>query len=368
MDSVRVVWTVGGAEDESVLLRSLGGAGFGPGGRVAVADLQLPGVYVLDSRGAVELRLDRRGPGPGEFQVPDKAGFISDSVWVRDPGATRVNWFDLAGQMIRTRSFGRVAVGEYFVHGGEPLQNGWLLEQPMPPGDVGSDSPPPLPLVLRDVNDSLRVVSTIPQPGPSTAAILLRNGFYSYGQQFVKANPIVRRIDGGSGFFVVEQQLPEGAHGRFTVSSFGPDGSLERRWTKEVPRSGSASEIRDSIRVRIFNWLDSSAEANFREQFDPETTAEAYWVPASLPPVSEALGDSRGYWLGREVFREPRTWERFTLEGKIEARISLPSSVVPMASDGLRLLTRSLDDFDVPLIRLLVVEKVGQQSPGGPRN
>ncbi len=83
-----------------------------------------------DLRGHLLSRFGRKGSGPGEFQMPARAGWFADSLWIYDDGLRRVQLFDRTGKFVRS-------VQSTWGSAARPLStSSWLVE----PGPTRSPS------------------------------------------------------------------------------------------------------------------------------------------------------------------------------------------------------------------------------------
>jgi len=86
-----------------------------------------------DVRGRLLNRFGRKGSGPGEFQLPVRAGWFADSLWIYDDGLRRVQLFDRTGTFVRSvqSTWGSA----------RPLSaDSWLVE-PAPTGQSATSFP-----------------------------------------------------------------------------------------------------------------------------------------------------------------------------------------------------------------------------------
>lgn len=78
-----------------------------------------------DFRGRLLSRFGRKGSGPGEFQLPSKAGWFADTLWIYDDGLRRVQLFDRTGTFMRSAQ-------STWSSAGHPLSAGSWLVEPTP--------------------------------------------------------------------------------------------------------------------------------------------------------------------------------------------------------------------------------------------
>lgn len=72
---------------------------------IYVLDPAAVGVHRFDRDGAWQNTFGRKGEGPGEFRRPDAMGWVSDTLWVADPGLNRLSFFDRNGGFFRSIRF-----------------------------------------------------------------------------------------------------------------------------------------------------------------------------------------------------------------------------------------------------------------------
>ena len=75
------------------------------GDHIYVLDPAAFGVHKFDRSGQWLKTIGKRGKGPGEFLAPSGMGWMSDTLWVADPGLGRLSFFDPGGPFIRSVGF-----------------------------------------------------------------------------------------------------------------------------------------------------------------------------------------------------------------------------------------------------------------------
>jgi hypothetical protein len=326
-------------------------------GVTVIADSRLPSLVLIDSDGSLRWTIGREGSGPGDFQRPAFVGFRGDSIWVWDNRLSRITWFDIAGNVLETRPLTPEAAGAFMYRGGEVMDDDWILEKPIAWAEDVSEATPPQPVMLRSPSGELRRVDELEVPSPMMAARPMRRGNYSYGPQFVTAEPIVRSATDGDFFFILERKPAASPSGEIVIRTYRVDGRERRRVIIPYQARKGGQQIRDSIRSRFETWLAEDAAPSLREQFTLESSVAAYWVPERLPPATDAFADSEGFWIGREVFRTPRMWERYDREGTLLHEVPLSPDVEVLAASHGRLVIRTRTHLNAPVVRMLKVQE-----------
>jgi hypothetical protein len=74
---------------------------FDPHGRIGVLEGQAQEIRVFDRHGQHVRTIGAKGQGPGEFSEPIGMGWsASRSLWIPDPGNTRISVFDTASRFV----------------------------------------------------------------------------------------------------------------------------------------------------------------------------------------------------------------------------------------------------------------------------
>jgi hypothetical protein len=277
----------------------LGLLAVGSRGRLAWTEARTPGVFVRDASGKVR-SLGRPGGGPGEIQRFGGLGWIADTLWVGDNGASRVQFFTDTGEYrggvrLRPRVSWAPRPGGRFV-GLEHL----ALSPPTNPFVVaawtpGADRSDTLVVFPRPTEIVLIGAADTPNPHPLLPATA------------VAVNPSHTRFCGAVPVDASTSELR-------CVDDEGRT-RLEVRLT--LPPRALTDVVYDSV-VRSISRQTGRPEALIRDRVTR---------PRSLPQVlSLMVTDDGDMWVARSHRYEPiASWTRLRADGTVRDQVQLPT-------------------------------------------
>ncbi len=317
---------VGGGEDTLSLTRVTGAALDGDGNLFLAQPLD-HSVWVLSSEGALTRKIGRPGSGPGEFLSPALVGVRGDTLWVTDPGLSRLNFFTLQGQFLTSIAFTAVYPGTGYAPGGAgvPLGSGETLASPA--FRMSTEGPRREPLLKLSpegvVTDTLGWwESSIPidarlDLGKGGWVIMLTQPFMDLSHVEVSKD--------GSRIWVVTRFLPGGPTATSRVVAIGTaDGDTLVDTHVSVPGVRVTDEQVDRI-LRERYGLDTPPEGLTSARFEA-LLRRALVVPEYVSPVEYIVPDGQnGLWLpvadGRWIILDAQGSQVGTVEGPAGLRV-----------------------------------------------
>lgn len=121
----QALWSIGGEDDEDVLLGLVSGTAQGPDGNTYLLDTQLSQVLAISPEGELVATLGREGDGPGEMRRPHSLFFLDDHTLAVVQGfPSNLTLLNLDGTPA-----GRISIG------GEASEGGFKMIQKAIPSD-----------------------------------------------------------------------------------------------------------------------------------------------------------------------------------------------------------------------------------------
>ncbi|MCH7563504.1 MAG: hypothetical protein IH968_06745 [Gemmatimonadetes bacterium] len=297
--------------------------------------------------GSVVASIGRAGDGPGEFSFPTALGVIGDTLWVMDPRAQRINYFENL-QFVEAVAFSqpsglhpeRRAREVAVLKGGGVL----MVTDSQSPFDPSVTTTPSLILVRHD--DRLDTLATYSTDNRAGFLIRMSGGAISMMRPFTQ---------------------PFTAAGRWAVS---PDATAvllvdqEQSGVEQGESSFGVTMLRTSGDTVLSTRLSYSpipippghveaVLADLRgDQFTEEEVRESIFLPPHYPPVSGALIATDGsIWIGREAqLNSSVTWNVLSSTGEWIANLTIPSGFTVHAVSGDHVWGLTHDEFDVPYV------------------
>ena len=357
---------VGSVGDSATVLTWFRAMEVGPGGLMYTVHPQEQVVRVFDADGAVVRLVGGRGEGPGEFQNVGTLGWVADTLWVLDFSGYRFSQFDADGDYLGSFSVP-------FVAGPDPTQRqpprayGLLFDGTVhgaPPAfshliDAGVITHDVPMLMTRDgqVTDSL-----LPVPyGRNLWAISdpdAPNRGGTYMSQPYADGPQWGFVPGERALVVLDREAPtqaEGAAFRLTKVDFAGDTLFSRTYPYEAIPLPEA-EV-DSILDTTVAWISGSRfMGGLAEGTARAWAARGLYRPPFRPPIAAMVLARNGeIWLQEPSSGDQAPWLVLSRTGEPTARVSLPSSVNVLVTDGAHVWGSENDEFEVPyLVRFRV--------------
>ena len=308
-------------------------------GLVYVKDRLYQGITVLDRDLTFIQTVGRAGSGPGEFTYITRMSILDeDSLAVYDRDLDRMTVFDPATRAVAHTLLNPLGVSpddqrrlaqEVFRVSGGPAYLGVSRRPYYASGD--SDAPPIRTDIIMSVDSSGTFRdSVIVVPSPERL-VARRPGFVSAGPHPFGRTSWIRPL--GRDRFVYANS------GHFDVAVLDLAGDTVQSFsypTTTLPVTGAQMDAQVSdMRPELAAVLRDGA---------PYT-----WPPLVGLVVDNSGATSISIWVG---VRGDDAWEwaGFTEEGEYAGSVFLPAGAILMAASGQRLLSVSLDEFDVPEI------------------
>jgi len=314
-------------------------------GRLLIGQPEDAQVRVHAPDGSFLNMIGQGGEGPGEVGRFGDFGLREGGIWLHDAGNQRMYHFRIDGTFVDGEPWAQV------VERVDPVAFLW--------GIAGLTRAP----------DGSAIVT----PGFS-----VRPGDAQRAESILRRIPVRRMTSGEVGDTVFlsaspyATEAPSGAVAVVSSSALtatGPDAERifwVHRTTEGNPEPGqfevgAVSVEGDTLFSRTFSYEPIPApRARLREEYlgarseaVQERIRDRLWVPETYPAVSTSAVTSDGlYWIGRERDQEPRTWWGLDPDtGEHVAIVRLPESERILDQRGDVLVTRRVDEFDVPYVR-----------------
>ena len=325
----------------------------GPSGHVLVKEQIGKSLRVFSPTGSLVRTLGQRGQGPGEFINVDGFGLLGDTIWVSDGASARVTYFDLSGKLLGTLradsgvmpvrdSAGRVvqvariqSSGAVALHG-----DGTALVKPvMFPGDadtLGVTRMYPWWLTTRrgQVLDTVLSVALESQLVRITSADGSRRNFLF--NPFPQRQTAAASVDGRR-LALIDASYSGRDAWTYTVRMSDQRGRT--LYTRRFPFS------RAPIPAKVVDSVGTDLATRYRNYV---RVREALFVPASYPPVTQALVANDGsVWLRGRDDRAGTMWTILDPAGNPVARVREPARTRFLDLDGgLWAVERDADDVE----------------------
>lgn len=330
-------------------------------GRIAVLDILAGEVRVFSENGAFQYRIGSRGPGPGEFALPDRMALVrNDSIMVHDQGSFRQHVFSDRGAYGRSvadaritswRSLwdmprawfpdGRYLLAENIDHRKLPQRRGVATAEWRVMAPDGSD---------------LGVIAVLPaahgEAQPSVGGYQVNGTTIFSPKQSYGAD--------STGFWHAFPQTYEIRH--ITVDG-DVDRIVRRSWEPEAVPGSLVSRARDRMETGYRERAASQPES--RERLEAERAAIKF---ADTLPAFRRIHVTRqgGLWVERyprasEIDLDdqdrygpkgPSEWSVFDSQGSWIGNVAIPDGFTIHEIGPDHVLGVWRDDFDVSFVRL----------------
>jgi len=360
LDEALAVWSVADSAETTIgrrpdepphLFSKVIGAVRLSDGRIVVGDELTREARYFDPRGEHLLTVGGQGEGPGELRFL----YAVD----RMPGDTVVlggwpigyrYWFDQEGRFLSRPMLGPWFPGQL----GRTLPDGSLLLDSYPSGSLGNEVET---WIARGEDPTMRprgVVERVDRLGRSShdtiAAIV--------GAEYLKSGTwpgrlAVHTLPSSTTTLVTwdDDQIYTANTGRPEIRVFGYEGGLERLIRWEVEPVAVTSADRDAFRQAVIARLRNPAQQ--RPHYE-RWLSDVEW-PEVRHAFDTVLSDQDGrLWIKESApaDADPSDWLIFGTDGRALARVELPGGVRVLFIDGTHLVGTSVDDLDVPTIRV----------------
>jgi hypothetical protein len=343
----------------------------GPDGSIFTAHPQESQIRVHDASGSFVRTIGRQGEGPGEFDRVGPMAIVGDTLWVLDYGLYRFSYFDLEGNLLRTR---RIPIDLGDSRTDIPPRPRGLLRD----GTIIGSPPAFSDLVASgDLTENYFVrMDTLGNAADTIATYSLVNTtceitnnetgpayFGSYQSQPFSDAEIVRVSD----YDMTAVRVTRGPPGAddppaFTVTVWEIDGDTV--FSRAFPYNPIPlrTAIVDSI---IDEFAESVASSRFlagRATFDEAArwARESLYLPEYHPPVSSlVIGADGQLWLRAEELGEPVSkWRILSADRDPVGVVELPSGFAMLYARGMQVWGSEYDELDVPyIVRYRITEQ-----------
>jgi hypothetical protein len=323
-----------------------------PDDRILVGQPTIASMAVFDADGRYLRSVGRRGPGPGEFNVLGRLGWLGDTLWVVDFG--RIHLFSQELEFIETIAphLDRRPGVPHMIPG--PLMgDGSIAFAGIPvPDDI------PLPMILgtrrgdvlrtlgheKDLRRSFRVTfadtqsTSVPDPWPSHSLW-------------------IHAADGES-IVVVNRRTTEGR--TFQVLRIDLNGDTAMKRAIQYSPRAISRDVADRAYRALADRFDgrrmtpAAVERALRDQVQ---------FPRFAPPVSALVAGLDGtIWLRREDLRaESVEWQVLSESGQTIGTLSLPGDLDVKRARSNRVWGVVKDELDIPYVVTYAVTGSGGQ-------
>jgi hypothetical protein len=324
-------------------------------GAVFIADAISRDVRIFAAAGAYESTFGRSGRGPGEFGRLLSAGLLGDTLWVIDSGLRRATLFSRAGEVLATIS---TAVEATYGPAGQAKRLHYMTA--LLPGG----------LAFGTATTGESNASVLPQPEAATPVLLMtragrtvdtlawistKNAYFAsmidggigqvIGRQRFSDAPLTILAPSMSRLFTVDRSVstaPRTTTFRVVALEAGGDTLWSRNYLY-VPRRLEKDSI-DSYLASLQRSFARSGSAR-----TPAEIRQIAFIPEYRTPVTSGFAAGDGtLWLRREQGRSIVEYAVIGPDGRLLARLNVPSSVTLMAVAGSKAWGVEVDADDVP--------------------
>ncbi len=298
------------------------------------------------------------GEGPGEFTFAYDAGFVGDTLWIRNLVPAFVSFFTLDGEYLRTERPTRQVIARGGVPRGPAamLRGGATLVVDVVPlgGRRGRGE---VPLMIVDAGDrEADTIATLIDP-PS----LYLPGVGSVAGRPYPPPPYFKALPFGGGAVVAEWGGTGTSPGAVELRRYGADGSLQARDTVLFSPLSLDREAEDSLIGAVADTV-RAALAKVRAMGVPNPPEAPADLPelireqlglgvGFLPPIRALLAGTDGtIWLERLTGPSTGEWVCFDSGARALFRVTLPSGELLQAASRGQVWTTWTDSLDVPYI------------------
>lgn len=356
---------IGSLDDLDQALTAIARPVLGSSGELFVPQPGDANVRVYDSEGRLLRLIGQRGNGPGEFQQMSSVGFIGDTLYIADVG--RVTLMSASGEYLTSEPLSGPMWADggvtYFpgapqdyvrIRGGDALvKPGLMVRGPL---DAGLRLP-----VLR-LGGGGGILDTIvwwAAPAGVSAQISRGGQTFSVSSPFPQG-PFVEILPDGSGVVIVD--WPAGTVGEEGSSTFAVlvidlnGDTLAAVRHPYVPLEMTSDVLASELaRVSVFPRNHSDAPSVLEIE---RALRAARGIPSHRPPVSGlAVGQDGTIWIRREASVDSVRWDALGPNGQASGSILLPKFQSVVAARNDVLITRHLDELDVPYLTRYVVAR-----------
>lgn len=304
----------------------------------------------FDEAGVFRRRVGREGDGPGEFRrIRYLRALPSDSLLVFDSNSRRVTVLAPDGAFVGSETIG--------IHDEQPVTvAGALLDGTLLTRTVMETPPVSTPLYRVRMTFAVSRDGTV-QPlgtylGPE-AALHVDGSGGGIGSVFISVLPFARSVHAAAGpnhFFV-------GSSDTWQIDVWDAEGRLVRIIRVAIPVAPVTDEVRQAYIAGELERRRLAAEARgqpfqepaVRQQLNAEPHAPA--LPAFGGLLATADG---GFWARDFTMRDAgpvqESWTIFDADGRLTARIHMPTAFTPLHVDGTLVLGVYRDSLDVPYV------------------
>ena len=333
----------------------------GPNGTIYTLHPQEHAIRVHTPTGEFVRTIGREGEGPGEFSNPGPIGMLDDTLWVLDYGTYRFTYFDLAGELLGSKTI-PIDLGDDPTHS-PPRPRGLLSD-----GSISGQSPTwshavasgdLVETAILRLDTTCRVIDTIvaysventvwevaDPSGQSTMRSYTNQPFGETALVGISAHfPLVVTID---------REVPQSAEDAtfgVTAVAFSGDTLLAQRYSY-TPMPIDGSLVDSLIETRAARVASSPFPSAPTPDRAAEWARQSLHVPEYHPPVSGLLlGKDGSIWLGAEKVGGPSVdWRIIAASGEPIGTVALPARFTLLEAENDLVWGIEYDELDVPYI------------------
>ena len=339
----------GSGADSEQFMSSIAGLKIDESGRILAADVNESRITMFDSTGRWIRNIGRQGNGPGEFSSIGTFGFFSDSIWVIDPDAKRVQLFLADGSFARMFECS-VQPSDPTAYSSAPpaayLGNGRVLARLEPKSWQGIGDSVRLPDLLVTATESGVVADTL-SALPMPWSEIIHYSTTSMSRPYpIRTTP----------YFVVAPRTPE------LAVVLRPDPTDERGGVYKVVRyhgdqlgsdtvvmSYSPRRVDQRIIDSLIPWPETEDLPALRD-LNRARREHARW-PKFLPAVNRTIiGRDGSLWLANDWSLTPSRWLVLSPDNRVVGAVDLPQKLRVLQADTMRVWGVELSDSDVPSV------------------
>jgi hypothetical protein len=318
-------------------------------------------VMAFTLSGDFKLAWGGEGQGPGEFMMPTRIGLLGDSIWVVDPMARRVTFFNKGGAVLGTSRVRAPRLGG-LLEAGDPwaiLTDGSFVSEPRYNISPGYETDlPRVPFLL--VSAEGVVLDTLAEYPTANRwwAISGESDPTGTGPRFVTPNPFAFRptygASGNGEFLAWAVDEVRSGSSRIVVNLLSVESGQRRVWrTPYSPKPVTEELVREVVIEKVAQLSEAPPFQMVPEARLTQWVRSGLPLPGHLPPVTAVVlsEDGESVWLRREMsVRQDVRWEVYDQAGVLLGGLSLPGAMTVHASFGGALWGSMPDSLGVPLI------------------
>ena len=330
---------------DSLLIEQIGAVAWSEQRKIVVLDRAGRRVILLDASGRVSRVFGRRGSAPGEFQLPSRVGFTHDTLWITDPGLSRITFLPGSGALY-TVSWSHPSPGpglsavfaRAVLHDGRVLGNPSALKV-----EIGESTVVPYFIATRPRAATLDTVFTTTMRSASVV-VAVPNGSMTIGNPFNSPEYVTSSTNGQ--WLVRLREYQTGSDGRDLELRDLVNGAVRTLRVRCTPGLLSSAE-----RARILDGLVNTAPGPLSVPASVRQTVLAKFasVPATRVCVHDIMVGGDGTVAMRmESQAKVLQWRILRPDGSAPVQLMLPATSRIYDALGGELLIVEVDGDGLP--------------------